>query len=79
MKKAIKLTYLLFQTLFYIFTLISGVAVIFWIFGQVKFPTVGYLILSTFGFLFLHIVFYRLYTVFYIKAPVPEIPSHLEK
>ncbi len=78
MKNILKLAYQLYQTLFYIFILVSAVSVIFWLFGQTTLKTVGYLLLFTFGFLFLHILFYRIYTAFYMPKK-PPVPTHLEE
>ncbi len=78
MKPLLKLAYQLYQLLFYIFIVISFVAFVFWFFGRTPFRTVGYLILFTFAFLFLHIVFINLYHRFYEEPKLP-IPSHLEE
>ena len=77
MKKVLKLAYQLYQMLFYIFIVVSIVAFIFWIFGQTPFRTFGYMILFTFAFLFLHILFYDVYMRIYYPKKKP-VPSHLE-
>ena len=77
MKTLFKLVYLLYQVLFYIFMLLSAVSLVFFIFGGARFKTVAYLVLFTFGFLFLHILFYRIYTYFF-EEDSPPTPSHLE-
>ena len=79
MEKLLKNLQGLFQILFYIFSILSGVAFIFYFFGRtVRFRTFGTMLLFAFGSLIIYFVIYRTYASMYHKDDFKSIPEHLD-
>ncbi|MFU8787076.1 MAG: hypothetical protein ACNA7U_07475 [Candidatus Izemoplasmataceae bacterium] len=79
MEKILKNLQGLFQILFYIFSILSVVAFVFYFFdNNVKFKTFGFMLLAAIGSLIIYFIIYRLYASIYKKDDYKSIPEHLD-
>ncbi|MFW5842229.1 MAG: hypothetical protein ACOC1L_04565 [Bacillota bacterium] len=80
MKKSLKLLYIILQSLFYIFAMLTIIAFIFYIFGARPLTTVGYTLLTAIVFLFTYAITYRIYTTIYKEEDIVKTEAdHMEE